>query len=130
MYRNVKRSILLIAAVVLTLGVTGCGTLFFGVSSGQERNEPRHKPERERPLFQKGQVVDIRGRITANRNQVLLQDQNSPAVFRLVGLRPEQRNALIRQSGESIALRLKVISIESARVYNARVLNLHRKSNR
>jgi hypothetical protein len=130
MYRNVKRSILLIAAVVLTLGVTGCGTLFFGVSSGQRRNEPRHKPESERPLFQKGQVLEIRGRIMADRNQVMLQDQNSPAVFRLVGLRPEQRNALIRRGGESISLRLKVISIESARVYNARVLDLRRKNNR
>jgi hypothetical protein len=130
MYRNVKRSILLIAAVVLTLGVTGCGTLFFGVSSGQRRGEPRHKPEQERPLFQRGQVVEVRGRITANRNQVMLQDQNSPAVFRLVGLSPQQRNSLMRRDGESIVLRLRVISIESARVYNARVLNLPRKSNR
>jgi hypothetical protein len=134
MYRNVKRSILLIAAVVLTLGVTGLadarGTLYIGASSGERRNEPRRAPVRERPLFQRGQVLDIRGRITADRNQIMVQDQNSPAVFRLVSLRPEQRRDLLRRSGDLIVVRLRVISIQSARVYTARVLEMSRRSNR
>ena len=135
MHKNAKRSILLIAAVALALGVAGCGTLFFSATLGPDREAPKHvpnKPDRDRPLFQKGQVVGIRGRIVVNKHQVMLEDQNSPAVFRLVGLRPEQRKALSRRAGEIIWVRLKVISMESARVYNARLLESRHsgKSNR
>jgi len=114
MHQNTKRSILLIAAITLTLGVSGCSTLFY-------REAPKQAPDRERPLFQKGQELGIHGRIVMNRNQVLLEDQNSPAVFRLVGLRPEHREELSRHAGELIWVRLKVISVESARLYNARI---------
>jgi hypothetical protein len=138
MHKNAKRSILLIAAVALTLGVAGCGTLFFGATLGPnreapkhvpnrpDRDGPKHAPDRDRPLFQKGQVVDIRGRIVVNNHQIMLEDQNSPAVFRLVGLRPEERKALSRRAGEFTWVRLKVISMESARVYNARFLKSRR----
>ena len=131
MQKFAKRSILLIAAVALSLGLAGCGTLFFSAALGPDREAPKHepnRPDRDRPLFQKGQVLDIRGRIVVNKHQILLEDQNSPAVFRLVGLRPEEQKALSRRAGELTWIRLKVISRESARVYNARVLGLRRST--
>ncbi len=120
MHKNAKRSILLIAGIALTLGLAGCESFFFAVRSPER---PK-RPERHVPLYQKGQVVEIRGRIVVNKHQVMLEDQDSPAVFRFVGLRPEERRELSRRAGELRRVMLRVVSTQSARYYNARFIQL------
>jgi len=121
MHKNAKRGLLLFAGVALTLGLAGCDTFFFAVRNHESANRSK-RPERHMPLYQKGQVVEIRGRIAVNKHQVMLEDQDSPAVFRFVGLRPEERRDLSRQTGELRRVMLRVVSTKSARYYNAQFI--------
>jgi hypothetical protein len=121
MHAKAKRGILLIAVVALVLGLSGCGTFPFARVSGPAVRAPG-PAQREAPLFRNGQVLDIQGRVVLNRNQVTLQDQNSPAVFRFVGLQPAAQKALSGLAGKFTRVRLKVISTESARAYTAQFI--------
>ncbi len=118
MHRNMTRVFLLVAAAALTLALSGCGTFSFAPSG----------PGRDAPLFRNGQVVDIQGRVVLNKNDVMLQDQNSDAVFRFVGLQPAARKALSGLAGKFTRVRLKVISTESARAYNAQFIQFSTRS--
>jgi hypothetical protein len=118
MHTKAKRSILLIAGIMLILGLAGCDTLYLVVRSKPERSERRV------PLYRKGQVVEIRGRIVANRHRIILEDRDSPAVFRFVGLRPEEKRDLYRRAGEQSRVILRVVSTPSGRYFNARLLQL------
>jgi hypothetical protein len=125
MHKNARRRILFIAGIALTLGLAGCDTFFFAVRSPESgnRSERPKKPERHVALYQKGQVVEIRGRIVVKKNQVMFEDQDSSAVFRFVGLRPEERRDLSNRAGELIRVMLRVVSTQSARYYNARFIH-------
>ena len=114
MQRNTKRGILLIAAVTLILALTGCGTLTFGFSSRDSGA----------PVYPRGQAVEILGRVVLDKRQVMLEDQNSPVVFRFVGLRPDDQRALSGLAGEVVRVQLKVISTQSAHAYNAQFVRL------
>ena len=119
MHTKVKRSILLIGGIALILGLAGCDTFFLAVRSRPER------PERRVPLYQKGQVVDIRGRIVVNnKHQIILEDQDSPAVFRFVGLHQQEKRELYRRAGEQSRVMLRVVSTQSGRYFNARLIQL------
>ena len=107
-----KRGILFMAAVMLAAGLAGCGTFSLTFSSRA----------RDVSLYQKGQVVDIQGRVVVTRQEISLEDQRSPAVFRLVGLRQDERKALTRLAGEVTVIRLKVVSTQSAHAYNAQLV--------
>jgi hypothetical protein len=116
MHTKVKRSILLIGGIALILGLAGCDTFFLAV---------RSRPERHVPLYQKGQVVEIRGRIVVtNKHQIILEDQDSPAVFRFVGLHQQERRDLYRRAGEQSRVMLRVVSTQSGRYFNARLIQL------
>jgi len=115
MLTKVKRGMLLIGGIALILGLAGCDTFFFTV---------RSRPERHVPLYQKGQVVEIRGRIVVNKSQIILEDQDSPAVFRFVGLRQEEKRNLYRRAGEQSRVMLRVVSTQSGRYFNARLMQL------
>lgn len=119
MHTKVKRSILLIGGIALILGLAGCDTFFLAVRSRPER------PERHVPLYQKGQVVEIRGRIVVNnKHQIILEDQDSPAVFRFVGLHQQEKRELYRRAGEQSRVMLRVVSTQSGRYFNARLIQL------
>jgi len=114
MQRNVKHGILLIAAVTLMLGIAGCGTFSFGFTSRDSGM----------PLYQRGQVVEVLGKVVLDKKQVTLEDQNSSVVFRFVGLRPDNQRALSGLAGEYVRVQLKVISTQSAHAYNAQFIQL------
>ena len=126
MHTKAKRSILLVAGIALVLGLAGCDTFFFSVRRPESthRAERPKRSERHGPLYQKGQVVEIRGRIVVNKHQIILEDQDSPAVFRFVGLRQEEKRNLYRRAGEQSRIMLRVVSTQSERYYNARLIQL------
>jgi hypothetical protein len=107
-----RRGISIIAILALTLGLAGCGTLTFAVF-GQVS---------ETPLYQKGQVADILGRVEVDKHQITIVDQSSSALFRLVGLRSDEQKSLANLAGEIVRLRLKVISTESAHAFRAQLV--------
>lgn len=107
-----RRAISIVAVLALALGLAGCGTLSFAIV-GQVR---------ETPLYQKGQVVDILGSVEVDKHQITIVDRSSSALFRLVGLRPDEQKSLAKLAGEIVKLRLKVISTESSHAFRAQLV--------
>ncbi len=110
MHAIAKRIWLAVPVVALALVLAGCGS--FPVATG-----PRG-PAQPASAYRAGQVVDVTGRVVLNRNQVTLQDVASPAVFRFVGLKPAEQKALAGLAGKNTRVRMKIVSVESARAYN------------
>jgi hypothetical protein len=110
---TIKRFRLAALAVSVLVTLCACGTFSFVV--------PRAAPG-EPARYRNGQQVEVVAKVIVDRNQVTLQDQDSPAVFRLVGLQPAPRKALSGLDGRYTRVRLRIVSVESARVYNAQFI--------
>ncbi len=118
MHAIAKRICLVVSAVAFVLVLAGCGTFPFAAA-------PRG-PAQPAPAYRAGQVLDVTGRVVLDKNQVTLQDVASPAVFRFVGLKPAEQKALAGLAGKNTRVRLKVVSVQSARVYNAQFVQFPR----
>jgi hypothetical protein len=71
----------------------------------------------------RGDVIADSFRVSRVRNNFELFDTNGN-VFRLTGLGREERHYLDRHEGRSIRAEIKVISIESRKAFNARLLRI------
>jgi hypothetical protein len=104
---------LVVLAAVALAALAGCATFPFLQTTG---------PSRDAPLYRNGQIVDIVGRVIVDKNRILLQDQDSPALFVFVGLEPAAQKALAGLEGKYTKVRLRVVSVQSARGYNAQFI--------
>jgi hypothetical protein len=104
------RGVLMVFAVAFALSLAGCGSI------------AKSSPASAAPLFKNGQVVDIEGRVVMDKNQVTLQDLKTQTVFRFTGLQAAPQKALSGLAGKVTRVRLRVVSAQAARVYNAQFI--------
>jgi hypothetical protein len=70
----------------------------------------------------RGEVLVITGTVAQSGNKSYLEDRTSGDVFRFVGLRKNEAAALARLAGRIVSVRLKIISVESAKAMNAQLI--------
>jgi hypothetical protein len=126
MTRIMKHVVLLSASFAVALSIAGCasfaelvltpkrgGSVHARVESEHAKNESAHA---------KGEVVVITGKVVHSGNKSYLEDRTSGDVFRFVGLRKDEAAALARLAGRIVRVRLRIISVESAKAINAQLI--------
>jgi hypothetical protein len=113
------RSRVLVSLVVtlVALSLAGCSSFGF-VITGQSRAVPPALS----PAYRNGQEAIVTGRVVVERNAIMLEDRATPAVFRFVGLRPAEKKALADLAGQVTRVRLRVMSTQSAKAFNAQLM--------
>ncbi len=117
---RVRRLVLVVAVALAGALLVGCGTFPASITRGGPRSSA--------PAFSNNQVVDITGRVSVDKNQISLADLNSPAVFRLVGLKPAEQKAIGGLAGKVTKLRLRVLSSPAPNNYNAQFIQFSPRS--
>jgi len=112
MRRTIKLVFLLSASIAIALSIAGCAS-FAGLV---------FTPKKGGSVHAKGEVVVITGRVVHSGNQSYLEDQASDEVFRFVGLQKDEAATLTRLAGHVVRIRLKIISVESAKAMNAQLV--------
>lgn len=110
--RNITRVVAFAAAVSVTM-LAGCVTVASMLT-----------PSTAIPA--KGEAGVITGRLTLAKNQYVLTDTSSGVTYRFVGLTKTGAAQLSPHVGATVAIRLTVISTESAKAVNARFIEIVR----
>jgi len=110
--RKIAQGVVIAAAVGVTL-LAGCVTVASVLTTSAD-------------IPAKGEAGVIRGRLTLVKNQYVLTDAGSGVVYRFVGLTKTGAAQLSPYVGATVAVRLTVISTESAKAVNARFIEIVR----
>jgi flagellar basal body-associated protein FliL len=122
MRKTMKHVLLLCTAIAIVLSIVGCasfgGFMFIPKKGGSENGGS----EKRGSAHEKGEVVVITGKVVRHGNQFTLEDRGSNDVFRFVGLRKDDDAAFERLAGRVVSIRLRIISVESAKSINAQLV--------
>jgi mannose/fructose/N-acetylgalactosamine-specific phosphotransferase system component IIB len=66
----------------------------------------------------------IEGTVRIDKNNYLIYDSSSDILYRLVGLKKEEKTRLNQLKGTSISLEIRVVSTESAKAWNAQLIKI------
>jgi hypothetical protein len=133
MKRTVKYVFLLSASIAIALSTAGCAMFAELVITPRKSESVHAKGESEHAkneqaraknesVHAKGEVVVITGKVVHGGNKSYLEDRTSGDVFRFVGLRKDEAEALARLAGRIVRVRLRIISVESAKAINAQLI--------
>ena len=114
MKKTMRYGLLLLAAIAIVFSVAGCETLI-GIS---------FMPKKGVLVPSKGAIVVIVGKIDVRGKEISLEDQSSDNVYRFVGLKKDETISLERLEGRVVRIRLKIISMESAKGINAQLIDI------
>jgi uncharacterized protein YceK len=79
---------------------------------------------KETPSSEKKENILVYGIVNVEKNKYYISDFNSNILYRLVGLHKEEKSRLDRMLGANAKLELRVVSTESAKAYNAQLVNI------
>ena len=126
MRRTMKTVLLLSASFAIAVSIAGCASFarFVFIPKKGESVHVKSQPAKAKneSVHARGEVVIITGKIVHSGNKSYLEDRTSGDVFRFVGLRKDEAAALARLAGRVVSVRLKIISVESARAMNAQLI--------
>lgn len=119
MRRTLRLVFLLTASIAIALSIAGCALFAELVLTPKKSGSVHAKGE---SVHAKGEVVVITGKVVHSGNKSYVEDQTSGDVFRFVGLQKDEAAALARLAGRVVRVRLKIISVESAKAMNAQLV--------
>ncbi|KPJ82761.1 MAG: hypothetical protein AMS17_18750 [Spirochaetes bacterium DG_61] len=70
----------------------------------------------------------IEGTVRIDKNNYLIYDSRSDILYRLVGLKKEEKTRLYQLKGTSVNLEIRVVSTESAKAWNAQLIKIIEES--
>jgi hypothetical protein len=114
MRRAMKHALLFAAAIALVVSLVGCFS-FPGFIITQKRSAPVHL---------KGELVVVQGTVVVRGNQIYLDEQGGDGVFKFVGMKKDDAASFSRLAGRVVRVRLKIISVESAKSINAQLVDI------
>jgi mannose/fructose/N-acetylgalactosamine-specific phosphotransferase system component IIB len=66
----------------------------------------------------------IEGTVRIDKNNYLIDDSRSGILYKLVGLKKEEKTRLYQLKGTSVILEIRVVSTESAKAWNAQLIKI------
>ncbi len=135
MRRAMKTVFLLTASFAIAVSIAGCASIAALLltpktsGSAHAKNEAApaknaSAPAKSKSVHAKGEVLVITGTVAQSGNKSFLEDRASGDVYRFVGLRKDEAAALARLAGRVASVRLKIISVESAKAINAQLIEI------